>query len=245
MIKKLTDYTVQLGGPIKKDRLFFFGSVQRYSVQDDPTGPRTLHTEVSPRFNGKLTWQPTSADNIFTTFQYDAVQPDGPASACRPPRSPRSSRRVNQDSPELIWNTQYRKVFGSSTFLETEAHRLRPGLLRLGSDRPAARRTLTRTAPTRAAAARTPQYDRTRNQVNAALSKYAEFQGQPQLEVRRRDRAQQDPQPVRRTRATRQSSTTTTAASRTWPIATATMCRGQSSATRSTRRISGGWDAPR
>ena len=39
VIKKLTDYTVQLGGPVKKDKLFFFGSVQRYSVQDDPRVP--------------------------------------------------------------------------------------------------------------------------------------------------------------------------------------------------------------
>ena len=85
MIKKLTDYTVQLGGPIKRDKLFFFGSVQRYSVQDDPTGPRTLHTEVSPRFNGKLTWQPTSADNIFTTWQYDSYNQTGRVGVPLPP----------------------------------------------------------------------------------------------------------------------------------------------------------------
>ena len=81
VINRLTDYTVQLGGPLKADKAFFFGSVQRYSVQDDPTGPRTLHTEVSPRFNAKVTLQPTPSDNIMGSFQYQTTttRPAGPA----------------------------------------------------------------------------------------------------------------------------------------------------------------------
>ena len=37
--KKLMDYTVQMGGPLKKDKAFFFVSIQRYSATTDPTGP--------------------------------------------------------------------------------------------------------------------------------------------------------------------------------------------------------------
>ena len=37
--KKLTDYTVQMGGPIKKDKAFFFASVQRYHDRDRPRRP--------------------------------------------------------------------------------------------------------------------------------------------------------------------------------------------------------------
>ena len=77
-VNKMTDYTVQLGGPFIKDKLFFFGSVQRYSVDDDPVGPRTKHTEVSPRINLKLTWQLTPSDVITGSVAVRQLQPDRP-----------------------------------------------------------------------------------------------------------------------------------------------------------------------
>ena len=33
------DYTVQMGGPIKKDKAFFFASIQRYSATDRSDRP--------------------------------------------------------------------------------------------------------------------------------------------------------------------------------------------------------------
>ena len=36
---KLNDYTVQLGGPFKKDKAFWWASVQRYAIEQDPSGP--------------------------------------------------------------------------------------------------------------------------------------------------------------------------------------------------------------
>ena len=68
--KKLVDYTVQAGGPIKKDKAFFFGSVQRDSAVYEPEGPRTRSTDVSPRFNVKLTFQPTPSDTLIFGTQY-------------------------------------------------------------------------------------------------------------------------------------------------------------------------------
>src|SRR6266850_8027588 len=62
-INKLVDFTAQLSGPIIKDKLFFFGSAQRYQRDQDPIGPRTINNEASDRFNGKLTWQPGPNDN--------------------------------------------------------------------------------------------------------------------------------------------------------------------------------------
>ena len=74
VLKKLSDYTVQMGGPIKKDRAFFFASIQRYSSDEDPSGPLDKRTEISPRFNAKLTLQPTSSDTIILGGQYRPVQ---------------------------------------------------------------------------------------------------------------------------------------------------------------------------
>src|SRR5512139_1471319 len=53
---KKIDITAQLGGPIIKDKLFFFLSAQRFEVTDNPSGAIQDVTEVSPRFNTKLTW---------------------------------------------------------------------------------------------------------------------------------------------------------------------------------------------
>ena len=39
-MKKLNDYTVQLGGPLKKDKAFWWFSAQRYAIEQDPIGPR-------------------------------------------------------------------------------------------------------------------------------------------------------------------------------------------------------------
>ena len=71
MLKKLTDYTVQLGGPIKRDKAFWWASVQRYAFELDPVGPRTISTEISPRYNGKLTCNITPNDTLIGSFQYD------------------------------------------------------------------------------------------------------------------------------------------------------------------------------
>ncbi len=119
VLKSLKDYTVQLGGPISKDRAFWWGSVQRYSFENDPAGPRTIRTEISPRYNGKLTFNLTPNDTLIGTFQWDNYNVTG-----RPgwPGSLLSTDQMTlkQDSPEAVWNAQYRKVFSSNTFLEAK-----------------------------------------------------------------------------------------------------------------------------
>ena len=111
---------MQLGGPINKDKLFFFGSVQRYAIRARPDRPRTIRTEVSPRFNVKLTCQPTPNDNFTASLQYDQYNQKG-RTALDSRRTPRLTQPDGQ--PGLagdICNAQYRKVFGSSTFLEAK-----------------------------------------------------------------------------------------------------------------------------
>src|SRR5688572_16479788 len=71
-IEELTDFTTQLSGPLVQDKLFFFASAQRYHRRDDPTGPRTVSDEISPRVNVKLTYQPGSNDTFMGHVQYDS-----------------------------------------------------------------------------------------------------------------------------------------------------------------------------
>jgi len=116
---KLVDYTAQMGGPIKQDQAFFYASVQRFSADYDPTGPRTTRTEVSPRFNVKLTWQPTSSDTITFGGQYDQYNVTGRVGYWDTAQAT-DSATVEEDAPEWVWNAQYRKVFGASTLLEAK-----------------------------------------------------------------------------------------------------------------------------
>ena len=175
VLEKLTDYTVQLGGPIARDKAFWWASVQRYSVKSDPAGLRTVRTEVSPRYNGKLTFNLTPNDSLIGSFQYDNYNQKG-----RPgyPGGTLSSdqQTLDQDSPEAVWNIQYRKVFNSSTFLEAKY----TGYWGYYYTDPIDKSPIVIDNDTGEYFGGAGYYyyaDRDRNQVNVSLSKYAEAFG--------------------------------------------------------------------
>lgn len=172
---KLNDYTVQLGGPILRDKAFFFGSIQRYSIREDPSGPRTLRTEVSPRFNFKLTFQPTSSDNFSGTFQYDQYNQTGRSNAFAGAAGTTDALSIEQDSPEFVWGGTYRKVLGSTSFFEAKFTGYRGyfdldpktgGSLHIGDD-----------GSYTGGGGYNAKYDRFRNQLNAAYSRYVQAGG--------------------------------------------------------------------
>ena len=120
VITKLNDYTVQLGGPFKKDKAFWWFSVQRYAFERDPSGPSKLATEVSPRYNGKITWNITPSDTLTGSFQFDNYNVTGRFGLVSQSAAD-ETQTLRQDSPEAVWNIQYRKLFGSSSFLEAKS----------------------------------------------------------------------------------------------------------------------------
>jgi hypothetical protein len=117
--KKLADFTVQMGGPLKKDKAFFFGSIQRYSATTDPIGPVANAQDISPRFNVKLTLQPSSSNTIILGTQYDSYNVKGRVGYW-PAEQAGDNQTVTEDAPEWVWNAQWRKVFGTSTLLESK-----------------------------------------------------------------------------------------------------------------------------
>ena len=174
-IDKLNDYTVQMGGPIKENKAFFFGSVQRYSIKEDPDGPRTIRTEVSPRFNGKLTFQPSAADNFVVSFQYDNYNQLG-RTGQGGTAGTTDFGAIQQDSPEWVYNGQYRRVLGNSAVFEAK-YTGYWGYFDLDPVNPVPAVLNTDTGAWSGGAGYSAQYDRTRNQLNASLSKYAELKG--------------------------------------------------------------------
>ncbi|MGE5361088.1 MAG: TonB-dependent receptor [Bacteroidales bacterium] len=173
-VNKYSDYTVQLGGPIQKDKLFFFGSIQRYNIEQHISNP--LRTEVSPRFNFKLTYQPTASDTITGAIQYDQYNQTGRTAWIPGYAVTNNNQTVNQDSPEIIYNAQYRKVFNSSTFLEAKFMGWW-GYYYLNPVIPDPAHYDGMTNKYSGGAGYNYLADRTRNQVNASVSKFAEKAG--------------------------------------------------------------------
>jgi hypothetical protein len=174
-VDELKDYTVQMGGPMRLNKAFFFASIQRYSIKQDPDGPRTIRTEVSPRFNGKLTFQPTSSDNIMVSGQYDQYNQTG-RTGMAGVNGTTDDLTVVQDSPEIIYNAQYRKVIGNSSVFESKFTGYR-GYFDLDPVTPVSARLDGETGAWSGGAGYSAQYDRARDQLNASLSKYVEAKG--------------------------------------------------------------------
>ena len=78
------DLTASLGGPVKRDRVWFFGAYQYlhdYDTQPgaDPTLPRTYEQD---KFFGKVTWRPTSSMQVMHSYHHEvSVNPTAPTFA--------------------------------------------------------------------------------------------------------------------------------------------------------------------
>jgi len=108
---------VQMGGPIKTNKAFFFASIQRYSAVSDPIGPVANAQDISPRLNLKLTLQPTARDTIILGTQYDSYNVTGRVGYW-PSNQATDQQTVEEDAPEWVWNAQYRRSFGTKALFE-------------------------------------------------------------------------------------------------------------------------------
>jgi hypothetical protein len=118
-ITSLLDLTGQLSGPIIQDKLFFFLSAQRFHEIQNPAGPTTNLDELDHRFNGKLTYNPGSSDSFSLALDFDDYNIRGRAGQPGYLLA-NDSQTVTEDAPEVIWNLQYRHLFGPTTFLEAK-----------------------------------------------------------------------------------------------------------------------------
>ena len=76
------DTAFTIGGPIMKDKLWFFGSMQRKEREEDVIDPVTqtvLRTVTRTEDLGfaKVTWQPTENDTVYAEFFNDPTDLDG------------------------------------------------------------------------------------------------------------------------------------------------------------------------
>ena len=71
---EFTDYSVQIGGPVQRDRLWFFGSYQRQEIGFAEVGVDPvigLDEEENDRYFGKLNWFVNNSHSVQITYHED------------------------------------------------------------------------------------------------------------------------------------------------------------------------------
>jgi hypothetical protein len=175
VLKKLKDYTVQMGGPIKHDKAFFFASIQRYSDLFDPSGPVSNNPDVSPRFNVKFTLQPKASDSLVLGTQYDSYNVKGRVGNW-PSSQATDAKTVTEDAPEWVWNAQWRHIFNTNTLLEAKFTGY-SGYYYLDPVDPSPVQIDVATNTYSGGGGGLYYADRTRNQAQVSLTKYAQMAG--------------------------------------------------------------------
>jgi outer membrane receptor protein involved in Fe transport len=131
----VTDTTIQVGGPIKRDKVWFFASFQYYRPQTAPSsypptppagyantgiGPEA-RLEKSPRFLFKPTIKVGESDQLTGFFETDSYTVDGRnAGATALGDIFATEATLHQDSPELAWNGNYTKVLSASSVFDVK-----------------------------------------------------------------------------------------------------------------------------
>jgi len=116
-LSKLLDANVHLGGPIKKDKLWFYVGLQYYRTQDYPTGFPAAVDYKQPHSFFKLSAQLSPSTPMSLSIEvdtYNGVNRD--ASATVLPEA-----TVRQTSPEVVGNFSLTHIFNPKTFFDIKA----------------------------------------------------------------------------------------------------------------------------
>ena len=214
-IKSYWDTTAQIGGPLVKDKLFFFTGFQYFNRQDRPAGFTGDYTsEKDPRYLGKMTWSASPNVRVEGFVEWDKYDIAGRGASAR---RPTTAVTALEPSPEWNWNAQVTWTIDSKTMLNVR----NGGYTGYFPVEPTPPQTRSGPYPhydpiPDVYTINVPyygQFDRTRNVTAATLTRYADhFRRQgARIQVRCGIRALEDPQRIRAIRAA--GITTTTAAS--------------------------------
>ena len=115
---KLMDINGHLGGPIVKDKLWFYFGVQYYRTMNRPTGFPEDVDYKQPRFFAKLTSQLTPSLNMNLAFQrtkYEGTNRNT-GSTCSPETG------INQHSPDWLASFSLTKILSAKTFFDIKTN---------------------------------------------------------------------------------------------------------------------------
>jgi hypothetical protein len=110
-IEKHLEQTLQLGGPILNDRLWYFGSAQYVHDRASEGGP--VETQKDPRGFLKLTWQTARNSTLAGWVEWAHTKVTGrDADAFTPIEA-----TTQEDNPEVLGNLSYKSQLSENTVL--------------------------------------------------------------------------------------------------------------------------------
>jgi hypothetical protein len=174
-LQELLDLSGHLGGPIKKDKLWFYAGLQWYRDQSYPTGFAEPLDYKEPHSFFKLTSQLSPKTNVMASVEFDAFNGINRAPFAYDHTELSLNTTLTQTSPEVVGNFTLTQIFGSKSFLDLKAaffwgyYYLDP---EMGMDTPA--HFLLDQNKWVDNAYHYGYYDRTRFQVNASYTHYVE-----------------------------------------------------------------------
>jgi hypothetical protein len=113
----LFDLNVHLGGPIIKDKLWFYGGAQYYHTKDRVTGFPNPSDSKQPRGFLKLTSQLTPSLNLNVSVEYDAYDVTNRAAAANVD----TNATILEKAPDYVGNFSLTKIFSATTFFDIKA----------------------------------------------------------------------------------------------------------------------------
>ena len=111
------DFSLMTGGPIKKDKLWFFGGVQyRWDRFTEPgTDPQYPKMSYDYRYYGKATWQATKNNRINASLEWDGMELPRTITVTTPYEA--SGAEVgNNPVPNVSWTS----VISDKTFVDVK-----------------------------------------------------------------------------------------------------------------------------
>lgn len=117
ILKKKIDTQGNLGGPISKDHIWFFGSFNYIDQATQVVGFTADSKQTQKLAFGKLTWQLNAKNKVVGAFNYDSLVRDNRgADAFHSVDTTRT-----QDGHETTPNLEYTSTFSPTTYLQVRA----------------------------------------------------------------------------------------------------------------------------
>jgi hypothetical protein len=122
-IVSLWDTRAQIGGPIVKDRLFYFAGFEYIKDNEQPAGAlnNASNDQRHPKYAGKVSWSASPTLRFERNISYDNLKRTGSeAGPTRPPET-----LTDRVAPDYHWGVRLTKNFGERTVTGPSGSRFR------------------------------------------------------------------------------------------------------------------------